>query len=100
MFPCLLTLASKQAAAPAAISRCWRNMARWMLWEYDEDAHALETARGLCRVEAGALPNAVGFFARWSIRPAIDKHPVDYYAFIDRIMPDAPEYLWKGFDTS
>ena len=29
--------------------------------EYDADARALASARGLCRVEAGALPDAVGF---------------------------------------
>ena len=29
--------------------------------DYDADARALATARGLCRVEAGALPDAIGF---------------------------------------
>lgn len=41
--------------------------------EYDADARALASARGLCRVEAGALPDAIGFGdARYDLIALLD----------------------------
>ena len=82
--------------------------------EYDEDARALATARGLCRVEAGALPNAIGFgetrydmIALLDVLEHIDEDEASLRALGARLaeggrlvltVPAAP-WLWSDHDV-
>lgn len=82
--------------------------------EYDEDARASATARGLCRVEAGALPNAVGFgetrydmIALLDVLEHIDEDEASLRALSARLTPGgrllltvpAAPWLWSGHDV-
>jgi len=82
--------------------------------EYDEDARASATARGLCRVEAGALPNAVGFgetrydmIALLDVLEHIDEDEASLRALGARLAPNgrllltvpAAPWLWSDHDV-
>jgi SAM-dependent methyltransferase len=82
--------------------------------EYDEDARALATARGQCRVEAGALPNAVGFgetrydmIALLDVLEHIDEDEASLRALGARLAPNgrllltvpAAPWLWSDHDV-
>ena len=82
--------------------------------EYDADARALATARGLCRVEAGALPGAIGFedarynmIALLDVVEHIDEDEASLQALGTRLAPDgrilltvpAAPWLWSDHDV-
>jgi SAM-dependent methyltransferase len=82
--------------------------------EYDEDARALATAHGLCRVEAGALPDAIGFgetrydmIALLDVLEHIDEDEVALRALGARLAPGgrllltvpAAPWLWSDHDV-
>ncbi|WP_025160600.1 class I SAM-dependent methyltransferase [Sphingobium sp. Ndbn-10] len=82
--------------------------------EYDEDARALATARGLCRVEAGALPDAIGFgetrydmIALLDVLEHIDEDEASLRALGARLTPGgrllltvpAAPWLWSDHDV-
>jgi SAM-dependent methyltransferase len=82
--------------------------------EYDADARARATARGLCRVEAGALPDAIGFgdrrydlIALLDVLEHIDEDEASLRALGKRLaangrllltVPAAP-WLWSDHDV-
>lgn len=82
--------------------------------EYDADARALASARGLCRVEAGALPDAIGFgdtrydlIALLDVLEHIDADEASLKALGARLAPEgrllltvpAAPWLWSDHDV-
>lgn len=82
--------------------------------EYDADARAFATARGLCRVEAGALPGAIGFddkrydlIALLDVLEHIDEDDASLRALGARLAPQgrilltvpAAPWLWSDHDV-
>ena len=82
--------------------------------EYDAEARALATARGLCRVEAGALPDAIGFgdnrydmIALLDVLEHIDADEASLKALGARLKPQgrilltvpAAPWLWSDHDV-
>ncbi|KEQ53123.1 Type 12 methyltransferase [Sphingobium chlorophenolicum] len=82
--------------------------------EYDADARALASARGLCRVEPGALPDAIGFgdtrydmIALLDVLEHIDQDEASLHALGARLAPNgrllltvpAAPWLWSDHDV-
>jgi len=82
--------------------------------EYDADARALAAARGLCRVEAGALPDAIGFgdtrydlIALLDVLEHIEEDEASLSALGARLAPNgrllltvpAAPWLWSEHDV-
>ncbi|EPR18143.1 type 12 methyltransferase [Sphingobium indicum IP26] len=82
--------------------------------EYDEDARALATALGLCRVEACALPDAIGFgetrydmIALLDVLEHIEEDEASLRALGARLAPNgrllltvpAAPWLWSDHDV-
>jgi len=82
--------------------------------EYDADARALAAARDLCRVEAGALPDAIGFgdtrydlIALLDVLEHIDDDEASLRALGTRLTPNgrllltvpAAPWLWSDHDV-
>jgi SAM-dependent methyltransferase len=82
--------------------------------EYDAEARALAAARGFCRVEAGALPDAIGFgdnrydmIALLDVLEHIDADEASLKALGSRLAPQgrilltvpAAPWLWSDHDV-
>lgn len=82
--------------------------------EYDAGARALASAQGVCRVEAGALPDAIGFggvhyhlIALLDVLEHIDADEASLRALGARLMPEgrllltvpAAPWLWSEHDV-